>query len=113
MHMQGQLDEYRDAFLFVDTGTPGWHILHLNQAASDRLGEMEQQGSAQQTLCRCGVADWCGALPCRGSIRICAWAAFLGPLLCIRRDFAEQGAASDSVVASTAAHRRAECGMNS
>ena len=39
MPMQGQLDEYRDAFLFVDTGTPGWCILHLNQAAIDRLGE--------------------------------------------------------------------------
>ena len=39
MQMQGRLDEYRDAFLFVDTGTPGWRILHLNQAAIDRLGE--------------------------------------------------------------------------
>ncbi|KAK9825366.1 hypothetical protein WJX81_004837 [Elliptochloris bilobata] len=38
MQVQGYLDEYRDAFLFVDTGTPGWRILHLNQAAIDKLG---------------------------------------------------------------------------
>ena len=36
--MQSHLDMYRDAFLFVDTATPGWRILHLNQAAVDRLG---------------------------------------------------------------------------
>jgi len=36
--MQGYMDTYRDAFLFVDTAAPGWRVLHLNQAAVDKLG---------------------------------------------------------------------------
>lgn len=50
MQMQGQLDEYRDAFLFVDTGTPGWQILHLNQAAIDRLGKMSSRLRSESDL---------------------------------------------------------------
>ena len=66
MQMQGQLDEYRDAFLFVDTGTPGWHILHLNQAASDRLGEMSSW--APLSTRSAGAAWLTGVGRCRAGV---------------------------------------------
>lgn len=65
MQMQGQLDEYRDAFLFVDTGTPGWQILHLNQAAIDRLGETSSSPDQKQSV----SAAWLtGAGRCRAGV---------------------------------------------
>lgn len=62
--MQSRLDMYRDAFLFVDTATPGWRILHLNQAAVDRLGGYSDQG-----LLLARFVMFCGACCLVASVR--------------------------------------------
>jgi len=50
--MQGYLDTYRDAFLFVDTAAPGWRVLHLNQAAVDKLGARPRKAWPPGAWCR-------------------------------------------------------------